>query len=1005
MPVHDTIDLELHAHYGDGFLVAALHDIVTARHKAKAVEIVASNMTPAIGASYGNRSSIPNHTNIAWRLISGRMENMYSSVADAIKNVSWKLLVDLGNVPEHIDAMLNRLKRISNSSNIALVRLLNWVGEKIGDVWTWLGKILGPSFYSLFDIIRSNTMSFNWLVSTIGSGVKFLARQITKGLIIVYRALRSIVDSAVESMAGAIYMSMEAVLNSTDSVFEKSRHAIVKTLMFVVSFHGDIFRNPRQTIPELDQNQDGFINQYAKLIKSFGSLVHDSKSVRTLESNVRVSPFYSIWLGSAFDAIASVTSWIVEKIAWFYNTLLRIKSVGRTVLYSTLCMMSLLNSSIGTTLQEAFDEFKTVQKLNVSLNQKAEILDNLKADVRLSATTHSSLEKASDTTKQVIQDFETIVEKMKNTAQKQKETERFAPNLDAAEALADLFIYGSTNFERVDRINKHYYGRSFVDHFSLMREAHAYADTQILMATGELMSFANIGGKTKPSAVRKSKKEESAIVPLSDDEDENAMVLFRKKEDPTFIPRPPAEIPVELSTLELQRLLREKEERLSALKKSLIEYELENGKIRDAKYELVLGDIQKMNQSSSEMPRGMMDIIPYELEEVYAAIVVKRLGESDDAYIYAKKIAEVVYALEDRNKVAERLGKKMENASSKKATLISIAFIFNIIAYGALFYLIYLAPGSETSSAVESTNQAWFESLGGFASKAWNSMTISGVSVMDTFNPLLWIGFAKRLSRMDAGLVAQLPKMGEYVTLALGLFPAAYTVVVSLFSMQVISVCWFIDWRQEIGLEISINNSEVKEIVYSQPARSKVYGGMMRTVLGKGIVYATLRYVNTCMITAFKIWKNLKDVTSTIIGMFASGGNVLGNVAGLLNRSSTSFTLNLEDIDLRRLLIPPKHIRDAIRPITFESLDANVPRRKTLEQFFVLELPQDHDLRTGAAVKRIIRSTPQLIAPSSAAKTPKSRKVTANTDDTSSEEQQMEDSEEQTESSFPVYDV
>ncbi len=924
----DLVNQALEAHYGPGHLTLALQDIHRFRERSKAVQIVVAHKhLEPIGSKYGTASS---DVDVAYNLVGGYLDDMFGRAARMVTATAWKVLVELGNVPEHIDAMLNHLKRIDVSSRDALVRAMNWVGRNIGQVWSWLSAIIGDDFAKR---IQSNAMGIDWLLTTLGGGIKWITRQVARGLTALYTALRAAVDTACESMAGALYASMEAVMKTTDTTFQECRHTVTKTITFFVTTQGDMVQYAHRPMQDIDRRQDGFLNQFAKLAKTLAAQVDATGSMQAIDAALRGASVYDLFVRPALGALASAAAWIFKHVQWFANVLLRIKSVGRTIMFSTFFAMHILRDSFGSFIQEAFEDYKRMEETQQSVIDLIRLSDTLKENDKLSSATRERLTRASNAAKASIDGYRAHRERAMDAKATQADSVQFQTQEDTAECLADLLVYNEIRQpKKVDRIFQARYGQSLVEQMDTMHELYAYMDAQVLLAYGEIRQSALIGSRTKPAVVKAEPEP-------------------KEKEEADEKPK---------ATYELQqefRLADEAYQRAKANMESIDETFLRK---RDATYLKQMEDFEREYDDifgTEGTPSSKALVVRDKNIQTLARAFIGLTQEQTGAEKYVSAAKDLIDALRARNRIAKQLGPRMESITWKKS--LSGIFIGLLFVSAGLLYFIWRIFG-ESNVASEALAQGWFSlarNLQGAAlmQKIWNTATLSGVNVFDAYSPQLWGAFAMRFTNMDAGLALEIPKMMQYGTVVIGTAPGVLAALMAAFSALMICTCIIIDWRNQVALEVSVKKSKTKELVYSPAAYFRTYTPLLTNALGAGIIYAGTRVINTSISIAQGSVESLGEMAAGVPGLIAAGANPLGMVTSLATKGIAGMQANLNNLqsalgnfDLT-LLLPPKHVRDVVLPLTPGQFDDDVPRLVTLIQA-LQDLPDDHPLLTDALV-------------------------------------------------------
>lgn len=895
---HEVIHQHLESHYGNGYLIKALHDISTNKHRAKAVSIVETHHDNFVGANMQTTAPV----DIAWNVVSDYLQNLFTQASDIIGGISWRTLVELGPVPEHIDGMINRLTTILKYTRMRVIKAMNWVGRTIASLWEYLSSLLGPTLSSLVQTIRENFGQIDWLTNVLTSLSYHVIRQFSRGLLAMYTTMRSMVDKATTYMTSNLYGIMEGVLKTKSEAMDGARRMVTHTLVFFISIQGDVFRHALSPFHVLEKLLNGFTNQFAKMSDDFVRVVRSSITsvdMTVIENGLRNSWMYSTMIQPFLGTLSSIYTWIMDNLKWLSATLRRVKSVMRTVVDSMGLVSHIFGKYHGNTILQVQNYFAEEQKQSVELQKVRDTAARLATNTKLSAKRREQLQEAIKTTDSVLQDYSNHIKKLVEKTSTQSEKEQFRPNHEAAELLTHLLVDPNVipDAGLVDRVFKHYIGYTSFDHFTLIHETLQYIGNVQILAVGDLLDAANILEK-----IGVKTDNDTAIVPAQGGgtvvlaQGDGTVVSTHK----TFLRMLRGDPNLELdydnmSTRELQERLVKAEKRLKEAQTALEEKDIEMRRRRNGDYYINLKKLESIFTAT--------DISPEEMEAELSDIAFT-LSNSEDPRIqrnYFETLAVYFNALDRYNNIVLRLKPRFERVAAWKGYF---ALIFKLLAVVG-FYWIFSYFGQETPDltwAHKNTTESQqpvgtWDTFKGIFQKTG----LTGVNPRYTLNYKTWLGMLETLfGNVGVGMVVNYIPMSQYLSLGMATIPVTIATVGFFYFMATAVTSAIIDTIASIAYEVPGDSPGTTRLVYGPDAIATRYAGFVMGSARHLTKYALTKYVTAVIAILTGQIENVQGAGSLLISAVNGIANPAGTLMNILSSagglSASSFTKYLDPI-------------------------------------------------------------------------------------------------------------
>ena len=865
--------------------------------------------------------------------ISGIVSDTYNSISDSVKRISWKLLIQAGNVPNDLDAMIKHLQNIGQEVRKKLKASLKWIGDHLNAIWDYIKQFLPGDWFS--GVLQS--LSFDWLVSNITTAIKYTARQLASGLAVVFETLRDVIYNAIGTIVEISGGIMEAIYKSPSMGKQKIIHA----LYFYMSSSADFTRYVNHTYHTMENRMQAFKGQVADITS--GIIEEAVPYAAELDPLIQ-----DTWdFKAAFGVGESIVAWISEYMSWFVSTLKRLVSSARACFDATLSYAYLFTIVLGPQLQKVMEYVKESTDPVPLVKAKENVEDLLNASgIKLSQTRREQLQRAVDVSEDVIDDMRLQNERIVVQRDNVKHSTQYEMNHAVATVLTQLHNEDE-NFDKelMNSVIKFYSGRELVDQYAIARETTNYLETQYILAISEILGerFEPIGPPAKGGVKSEAQKKEDAEFEQAETE--------RGEEA--------------ITTFGLQERFERAERDLQDAHDALIAFELAGTESRFRRDVLYFETARKMEENLNNQSQ-FMSIVAAEttrenMIQQMSLMIIDRSGIGyQEKYFLA--FSALHRAFKERQRLAILLDRRMKAPNWWKGNLSVAACIIGIAVPFTFYTLlaIYANPtpifsGPPVDPVYYKTGkEVLYDWLVWLKDKTPGFNTaFSSVSIIAGLNPTTWYDALVYFSTVDALKVLDFPKLFEYMAIWYSAVPA--TIVFGLFTYMTV-ICFgsmIIDCLYGLGVKSRDVNGRA---VYTKN-RAQYYMSTLGKVFGIVGIDLFTRATSLWMALYTGKIENMKHVMGAILPAVITGINPMryiteGAVISLPDENAATRALRVAN------LLPDNNLIQKItNPENFEFIHST--RIWTSMVDLLKSLPPNHPLITGSHLVAKVREPPK----------------------------------------------
>ncbi len=895
---------DLQLHYGTQYcLAAALQDIHVNKEKAVAVQILAAKNPAFIGAAVPIDDTVK--VTHAYDTISGYIQDKYNELAEVIKATSWRVLVQVGNIPDALDALIDNLRGIQSQVREKLAKSLNWIGQHLQALWAYVSKLVPDE--SWFSSLISG-LSFNWLRKSVTAAIMYTARKFASALEYVFVTLRNLIYSGIGTMSDVLGGVMHALSN-----IPASKRAVVRALYFFASNAGDVARYVSHSYYKAENRLQAFKSQVVDVASDLITVAVSINAPDEFEKGVRESWYFGSSFGAAFSVAESVATWIFDYMSWFGNTLKRLVSSAKACFDATYTYALLFATVLGDQLESIVDYMQT-WKDPISLIQARANVEELITNYsdRLSDESITRLRRSIDVADVVIEDLQQQNDFVVNSRDNLKHSAQYEMNHKAADLLTAAYYQDEDiDVDAARAVVKFYGGKQdLVDRFAINRETLTFLEAQYTLAIDELLDLGAAAASTEPIS------------------------------GPTRVAGPKADEDQEKPIYELQQQLALADQDFQLAKVALEEFEqgLESGLVRDAKYLTAARNLEKMLESNSTK----LDIFVAEPEIKQMALMIVEQKEGPSHADHFTHFQNLYRAYYERNRLAKILKTKLEPADSRRY-YISIAAVLIAAALPLTMYGLLYWKGTPAPVFVdEGVAWRWIQRI------PYVGVATSTVSIVGGLNLGTWVNIIDHFQEASAAKVLDLPRLFQYFSVLITAIPVTISFAMYTYFAITCFGSMIIDALYDIGIKERDANGK---IVFTRN-RFWYYLGIGTRSANAAFTYGFYRVVTLWigLVTAqVDAVKSIAGSLPTLLGAANPVGFLMEGAAGL-TPTKKKLKERLKQVNL----LPSDSVVSAImKPEGVESQNPLLPYATIVD--VLQNLSKDHPLLTGAHVLTRVR--------------------------------------------------
>jgi hypothetical protein len=334
---------KLFEHFGEGCLSKALVDLHVHKNDSAVLLLVGSDLIGSNGV-VGGVSPNEAHT-IAYESISASLSEILSSAVGAIRNLSWKTIVECPMmIPQTLDLLVDKLHEVSvTGPGKALNQLLAFVEKNMRIVWSYLRELFG---YKEPEEVRKTEEEASGFFSHVAAyaydAVKRVASLLASGLHQLLSWLREVIYDGISRMADVFIGTIESVWSSTNAAFGEIKRRLVEVAFFIYSAVCDMQTFAIRTAAFVKERFEVFARR-------FGAITE--KVTRWISATKVSIGLTGTWLHDTIKAavgqVGSHFEWALSYLPWLSQAIKFVASAASTVFTSLLSMAGFMQTIIG----------------------------------------------------------------------------------------------------------------------------------------------------------------------------------------------------------------------------------------------------------------------------------------------------------------------------------------------------------------------------------------------------------------------------------------------------------------------------------------------------------------------------------------------------------------------------------------------------------------------------------------------------------------------------------
>lgn len=393
----------LKAHFGPGYLSKALHDVSMRGEHSHVFKIL--HTEEPIGIRMSKATPIAEESYAQWIVssITAALKKLFETTTAFLKNVSWKILVEAGKVPDYFEAVLSVLGSLATVSADRLPKYTESIYRRLKDLWDYIKSVvyenLDKKEQEVFVDTREETMN---LVNLLYKGSAFIVRKIAAGLAYFLTEFRKYIVSASYEMANGVVALLE-------TAYKESEIYAVKRFVFS---SGLKIMTVTQDVISIN-NKSGMEHRTKAILRLFSDVFQTA--VDKLKTETKLDAFITNhWLFKAGYGLVlgatKVASWFLAHLLWLVRVLRVIVTMGFDFISRFTTMLSPL-------FTEMYDEHmkKTVETTDITkgVTEMAKGIAILEEFKKMDKKNKHYIEHAIETTQNTINNFHLMEERMK----------------------------------------------------------------------------------------------------------------------------------------------------------------------------------------------------------------------------------------------------------------------------------------------------------------------------------------------------------------------------------------------------------------------------------------------------------------------------------------------------------------------------------------------------------------------------------------------------------------
>lgn len=364
----------LKAHFGDAYLVKSLEDLSIRGEESIVIKLLheAEPIGKRISRTKKKKGQEQEKSYLEWiwEYVSNALISLFSSTTELLKNISWKVIVEAGNVPAYFDAVIAVLNKMATASTKQLERYAKSVHNRLVDMWKYVHSMMSEPNEEVYEAEQE---SYN-LIGLISDSASFIVRKVASGLVLVFEALRGFIANAIDEMAYGISALMESCYESTLPVFKKTKRFIMKFGFAVMTATGDMVSLMKRGKLFMKHYMSAIIKMISNLVAElYGYIQHIDMSV--IQETITNNWMFKAGYGAVLKAEAAAT-WIANHTRWLSNSLRIISTIGYEWFYRCVQSLTVLFGKMFNNVLEPIFEF--YEKMQVTSKTRDNVIEALK---------------------------------------------------------------------------------------------------------------------------------------------------------------------------------------------------------------------------------------------------------------------------------------------------------------------------------------------------------------------------------------------------------------------------------------------------------------------------------------------------------------------------------------------------------------------------------------------------------------------------------------------------
>lgn len=714
----------LHDQFGDGYLCKALVDLRKYKQNSKTHGILVGD--PHIG----NDASDIRQADSLWDRISDTLKQLYGLSLEAVKNIAWKTLVQVGNVPAFLETLIRNLGRMAYAAGNTLIRLANKIGSVIGTLWEYIASLFDGSSFELSGSQRSaleqaKQESFNFLTLVSGTARAVwigVIRKLAAGILKVLMGLRSIIFDATKNMTALFTAGFDAFVSLPSVGYASVKRYAVETgftiMLQLMDFNNTMSNQPDSNVRA---RSDAMACQFRPMVSSMTS---NLKRIPYNIINDLVVNSYIYKAGySTILAARNAVRWIISHLGWLADII----NSFRETAYAWFTSLFTLSPAIGKLFGQWFSDVATggkdpsdwtsedLDRFEAgTIGSTKNALEELSKDTSIPAPLRKEMADAASTTQDVFNEFREYERRRISALNGLNDKDTFRDINVAARNLTAIFMGEDPNLEEIDSLILNRTGFTTGQRFNIIDNAHKLMELQLVR-----------GVLAKLDAVDQG--DEAFLSLIGNGQDKNENDGGRKTED-------------------ILEDLERAQNQLAVFEKALVQEENRVNLRRDAIYTAAAVELDNRigNQMAIESGRepAMSQQMVIRTAEAYSDLVAdmpRGLQSTLTRFLVTRRrVQELAKELKARQKTLKQWHFNL------------VRKILLITAGGAAaLLLVYFGPGFVNAALASPEEPTFWGSIGGAADAVWNYgrdwgswFGVLPFDVTKAFNPMEYIRVA-----------------------------------------------------------------------------------------------------------------------------------------------------------------------------------------------------------------------------------------------------------------------